>query len=85
MKTKFLKIGMPLLVFMLAIVFAFATSTKEEKNSAQIAGYIQQSNDCVQVLHNCTTVSGRVCTTDDGSTIFRTKAGTLCLDQMFWP
>lgn len=28
MKTKFLKIGMPLMVFMLAVVFAFASQSK---------------------------------------------------------
>ena len=83
MRTKILKIGMPLMVFMLAIVFAFATPTKEEKNSVQIAGYIQQPNDCVQVLHNCSISPGPVCQIA-GNTVFRTKAGTLCLNQMFW-
>lgn len=84
MRTKILKIGMPLMVFMLAIVFAFATPTKEEKNNVQTLGYIQQTNDCVQVLHNCSLTPGPVCQIG-GNIVFRTKTGTLCQNQMFWP
>lgn len=84
MRTKILKIGMPIMVFLLAIVFAFATPTQEEKNNIQIPGYIQELNDCVQRSHNCTTNPGIVCTIGL-NTVYSNKAGTLCLDQMYFP
>lgn len=47
MKTKFLKLGMPLMVFMLAVVFAFASeSTPKENESSLIQGYIFENGQC---------------------------------------
>lgn len=63
MRTKILKFGMPLMAFLLAIVFAFATekSLPEEEN-ALITGYIGTPANChSQEVKNCTMEFGPVC------------------------
>ncbi|MGC1631481.1 MAG: DUF6520 family protein [Gelidibacter sp.] len=63
MKTKIFKSLMPMMVFMLAIVFAFAsTSSSEVKDLTQapIPGYIYQNNKCVQVT-TCSLDFGPLC------------------------
>ncbi len=61
MKTKVLKLGMPLLAFMLAIVFAFASTPETAVGeSSLVPGYIQQSGKCVEVTV-CSTKEGPLC------------------------
>lgn len=64
MKTKFLKIGLPIMVFMMAIAFAFASSpiTKadEDTSLALVPGYIMQSGRCVEVT-TCSDKPGPLC------------------------
>ncbi|MEX0995896.1 MAG: DUF6520 family protein [Flavobacteriaceae bacterium] len=61
MKTKLLKLGMPLMAFLLAIVFAFATSPeKAVEESASFPGYILQKDKCVQV-RTCNNDGGPLC------------------------
>lgn len=85
MKTKLLKFGMPLMAFMLAIAFAFATEhrTSEEDHSL-VTGYIynHDQSDCFPVLTECSPSGSFVCTID-GETIFRIKNGTSCLMQLY--
>lgn len=78
MKTKVLKFGMPLMVFFLAIVFAFATNGKPETEGALVPGYILSSNKCVELTsHDCTVDGMNLCTIN-GQQVFRTKSGTKC-------
>ncbi|MBB4120007.1 hypothetical protein GGR32_002319 [Mesonia hippocampi] len=85
MKTKFLKLGLPLAVFMLAIVFAFAsnsTSKAQDTSLALVPGYIFQDGKCQQVA-TCSTVPGPLCMV--GTKIARNKINeTQCgLEQLY--
>ena len=61
MKTKILKFGMPLMAFLLAIVFAFASNGKPESESTLVAGYILSNEHCVQTPNSCTVMDGNIC------------------------
>ncbi|SRX76481.1 DUF6520 family protein [Aequorivita antarctica] len=76
MKTKILKFGMPLMAFLLAIVFAFASEKSEpvEKDTL-IPGYIQGTCELVSV--NCSVSGGPVCQYD-GKNVTRFKSGNNC-------
>lgn len=61
MKTKILKFGMPLMAFLLAIVFAFASNSKpESENMGLVDGYILQNKKCVKV-RTCNNLGGAPC------------------------
>lgn len=78
MKTSFLKIGMPIMVFMLAIVFAFATEKTTAKNeSLTIPGYIEKDDTCELAERTCSDTPGPVCE-EGGLTVHRTNNGTFC-------
>lgn len=63
MKTKILKIGMPIMVFMLAIVFAFATEKNTtEDESLFVKGYILENNTCVSSEKECSNSGTYPCT-----------------------
>ncbi len=81
MRTKILKFGMPLMAFLLAIVFAFATekSLPEEEN-ALITGYIGTPATCHDQVVNCTTVNGPVCKYL-GQTVYRDSSCSSLLFQ----
>lgn len=86
MKSKFLKLGMPIMVFMLAIVFAFATEKSTTENeSLLISGYIMQDGFCVPSLKDCNNVSNVPCTDDDFSQqVYRLRLGeTVCSQKLF--
>lgn len=83
MKTKVLKFGMPLMAFMLAILFAFATPKEGVNDSTIVNGYILQNNDCVQVTHPCSLEPGPICELETGEVVYATKSGTVCLSPMF--
>lgn len=85
MKTKVLKLGLPLAVFMLAIVFAFAsnsTTKTEDTSLALVPGYIFQNGKCEQVT-TCSDKEGPLCMV--GSTVARNKINeTQCgLQQLY--
>lgn len=78
MKTKFLKIGMPIMVFMLAIVFAFAS----EKNTTEseiltTPGYIFQNGMCTLAPRTCSDTPGPVCQVG-GLIVHKVNNGTFC-------
>lgn len=61
MKTKFLKIGMPIAVFALAIAGAFASQKLDNKAATSQLGWIDSPSPCtIQVA--CSDVVGPVCT-----------------------
>lgn len=83
MKTQILKLGMPLVAFLLAIVFAFANEPKPEiADNAIITGYVQTSTDCLPVPKNCAPAGLIVCTFN-GLTIHAEKNGTRCRNALY--
>ena len=82
MKTKLLKFGMPLMAFLLAIVFAFATNSKPvPEDIALVNGYIMQNGKCT-LVRTCSTNPGPKCFV--GGTILRTKINeTQCGAELF--
>jgi type 1 fimbria pilin len=63
MRTKILKFGMPLMAFLLAIVFAFATENKAPvDDTALVTGYITNPGSCDIAPKNCSFIPGTVCT-----------------------
>ena len=90
MKTNFLKIGMPVLVFMVAIVFAFASEKTTDKNESLITGYIYKDGMCQQASKDCNNLSGNMCVTDEFEQVYRfsNPAGTMCSEPLYhqdWP
>jgi hypothetical protein len=82
MKTTFLKIGMPIMVFMLAIVFAFATEKAPSNNeSLLVQGYIEKDDTC-QLSRECDNTGGPVCQTLEGDIVYRINNGTFCSEPM---
>lgn len=81
MRTKILKFGMPLMAFLLAVVFAFATNEEADKD-VLVTGYIFSNNNCNVVSHDCNPFEGDLCTIG-GKTVYRTKSGTQCSNPMF--
>lgn len=80
MKTKFLKVGMPIMVFILAIAFAFATEkTTAESVSSSIPGYIFENGQCKPASRTCENTGGPVC--KQGSLVvhqFTNASNTIC-------
>ncbi|MDC8000108.1 DUF6520 family protein [Aequorivita todarodis] len=81
MKTKILKFGMPLMAFLLAIVFAFATNSKPaSEDVALVDGYIFQNGKC-EFVTKCSTIPGPSCMV--GATL-RTKINeTQCGSELY--
>lgn len=77
MKTKILKIGMPLMAFLLAIAFAFATNEKPQTENVLVTGYIYSSKGCIETPHDCTVEGNTTCKLGTQE-VFRTKSGTQC-------
>lgn len=83
MKTKILKFGMPLMAFLLAIVFAFAAESKSLiEDDVLITGYIQNTSTCDPVTVDCTTVIGPLCSFGNKQ-VFRIKNGTECHTSLY--
>lgn len=62
MRTKILKFGMPMMAFLLAIVFAFATEKNAlTEDNSLVTGYIFNNGNCEVALKNCSSITGTVC------------------------
>lgn len=85
MKSKFFKIGMPMMVFMMAIAFAFATEKTADKSEALVQGYIFKDGIC-QAARSCDNSGGPLCQ-EDGLTVHLVNEGdTFCSIPMTqWP
>lgn len=81
MKTKILKFGMPLMAFLLAIVFAFATESKVPKDDGLVQGYIWSNDDCFSTPKVCNNVEDAVCKID-GNIVYRFDLGKTCSSAM---
>lgn len=81
MKTKILKFGMPLMAFLLAIVFAFATNESPQTDTGLVTGYIFSKGNCNVTSHDCTITGSVICTVGT-ETVYSIKDGTFCLDPL---
>jgi hypothetical protein len=61
MKTKFLKIGMPIAIFALAIMGAYASQKTESESFVPQVGWIDSPSPC-SIAVECSTDFGPVCT-----------------------
>ncbi|RNL90324.1 hypothetical protein ED312_06540 [Sinomicrobium pectinilyticum] len=88
MKTKVLKFGLPLAVFMMAIVFAFATQNNTSlEEDAFITGFVYSPDlsDCIPAPRDCAPTGSFECM-HDGKQVYRFKNGTACSIKLFeWP
>lgn len=91
MKTKILKFGLPLAVFMLAIMFAFATQDNTSlEEEVYLSGFVYNAagTRCVSANKDCTPELGIPCQQADGKSIYRfsNPAGTMCSVALYeWP
>lgn len=91
MKTKFLKFGLPLAAFMLAIVFAFATQNRTSlQEEAYLSGFVYDDakTECVTANKDCAIDGTTPCQQSDGEHIYRfsNPAGTMCFTALYeWP
>lgn len=53
MKINWIKTALPLMVFMLAIVFAFASNVKTIESDTLVNGYIYQNGLCKEITVDC--------------------------------
>jgi hypothetical protein len=78
MKTKIFKSGLPFMVFMMAIAFAFASEKKTDINeSLAVQGYVQKNGAC-QLSILCDDTGGPACQDADGFIVHRVNNGTFC-------
>lgn len=82
MRIKLLKFGMPLMAFLLAIVFAFATNSKPvPEDMALVNGYIMQNGQC-KFVRQCSTIRGPLCVV--GGVTLKTRINeTHCGSDLF--
>ena len=83
MKTKLLKLGMPVMAFLLAVVFAFAFTPSPELETAlsPVNGYIFQNGKC-EIVKRCSTQPGPLCM--HNGQVLRTQINqTQCGSQLF--
>lgn len=91
MKTKILKSVLPLAVFMVAIVFAFATQNNTSfEEDAYLIGFVYNDagTHCVIANKDCAAVGTIPCKQSDGKLIYRfsNPAGTMCSVALYeWP
>ncbi|WP_179354369.1 DUF6520 family protein [Winogradskyella vidalii] len=84
MKTKIIKTALPFMVFMLAIVFAFATEKiASNEDEAFVTGYIMQSGLCVPTTKQCDQVNLYPCNFN-GEQVFELRdSATSCSIPLF--
>jgi len=84
MKTLVLKRVLPLMVFMLAIVFAFASDNKSSnRGDAPITGFIMQSGLCVTAPKDCDQINLYPCKYLGKRVHERRNSATVCSIPLF--
>ncbi|MGB3345424.1 MAG: DUF6520 family protein [Aequorivita sp.] len=81
MRSKILKFGMPLMAFLLAIVFAFATESNVPKDDSLVQGYIWSNGDCFPTQKDCNNTGDAVCKIN-GNVVYRFDLGQTCSSFM---
>lgn len=62
MKTNLLKRALPVMVFMMAIAFAFASeNVSSESEETLVTGYIFQNGKCITAPKDCNQLLGPAC------------------------
>lgn len=85
MKTKFLKFGMPFMVFMLAFAFAFASENSNKENeSLLITGYVLQNGFCVASPKDCSNSGTYPCEDSSGRRVHLIKASDTACSIAMW-
>ncbi|MBJ7880155.1 DUF6520 family protein [Gelidibacter salicanalis] len=80
MKTRILKSGMPVMAFLMAIAFAFASeSTVFEDGNSLRTGYIFQDNVCVPAPKDCNQVSLIPCVYNGNQVYAEQENSTSCI------
>jgi hypothetical protein len=84
MKSKILKLGMPLMAIAFAILGAFASNAGETKDLAPAIGYLDAPEPC-SVAIECDTTVGPICTDEMGVQAFGklTPASTSCSKVLY--
>jgi len=82
MRTRIFKIVLPLMAFMLATAFAFATDQKFSGDDDLVKGYIFQNNHCIFVDQGCNNLSDTPCIYNDVYQIYRENHTTYCSSPM---
>lgn len=85
MKTNFLKLILPFAVFMLAIVFAFASqSSTFLQEDVLINGFVYDdiSERCIEVSKDCTLSGNFPCKTVENKEIHQ-LTGTMCVELLY--
>ncbi len=78
MRTKIFKIGMPIMAFMMAIVFAFASEKPTTKDKfLPVPGYIFKDGVC-QTSRSCDNTGGPACQEDGLTVHLVNNNGTFC-------
>lgn len=84
MKTNFFKFSLPVLVFLTAIVFAYASEKSEKTQETHLVpGFIFQDNVCTEASRECENTGGPTCM--QGSLVvhqFKSSDDTICLVPM---
>jgi len=82
MKKKFLNLGMPLMVFMLAVVFAFASEpTTNDNESSLIQGYIFENGQC-KPAKKCNNEGSLPCEQGVFQVYMTNLGGTSCVNEL---
>jgi hypothetical protein len=82
MKKRIVKTVLPLLAFMLATAFAFATDQKSSEDEAQTGEYIFRNGKCESITRGCNNQSTTLCTYDDYQ-VYSENNGTSCRNVMY--
>lgn len=82
MKTKIFKIGMPIMVFMMAIVLAFASEKTTANDESLIIGYIYENNECKPATRECSNDGAFPCTQGVFQVYMTNLGGTACLGEL---
>lgn len=84
MKTRIFKLGMPLVAFLLAIVFAFASDAQPDKaDDAFVTGYIflNPEDGCMPVPKDCNNI-GEIPCTYFGQQVYEFDNKTYCSNAL---
>ncbi len=84
MKSKLLKTVMPLAAFLLAVVFAFATTETKTSSLSELQPSVYINNECVDVRVDCGFYNGPICTSG-GMTVHAKVSDTQCGSLLRWP
>lgn len=82
MKTKILRTIMPIMAFLMAMTFAFATETKVSESTTSITGYIHQNGLCKSVQVQCENTVGIPCTYGISTPVFKESTCSVQMNRL---